>query len=164
MGRAATGAHAGPGEYPAHDVTDGGRTRQANARCEHSQEDLARYACAPVLAYVERQGLSDIREQWEPALNPALPSDDDFPGPPENVAQFQRDYLSCTQTKAREKEQDRVVTSPAWRGLISSRKDTFHLVGRKKGGYLCLAPFADRGNRKGKIGSRFFAEVKKAKE
>lgn len=57
-----------------------------------------------------------------------------------------------------------MVAPPAWRRPISSREDTFHLLGREKGGYLSLTPFADRGNRKGKIDSCFFAEVEEAKE
>ena len=71
MGRAATRAHAGPGEYPAHNVTHGGRTRQATARREHLQEDRRtgpRPRPGPVRAGARASPISE--QQWEPALNP----------------------------------------------------------------------------------------------
>ena len=147
MGRAATlAAQADPGESVAHNMADGGRACKAGAGRVHAQKDLSRHARAPVLAQVESQGFSNVREQGKTVLYPALAAGDDFSTPPENVVELQGGYFSRTQPEPCEKEQNRVIPPSAWRRPVSSRKDAFHLVGREKGGYLSLAPFTDRGN------------------
>ena len=83
------------------------------------------------------------------------------------VAQFQRGYLSCMYTKAREEGAGSrgYVALMVWKPT-SSRTARFIFVGRKKGDYFfrparIVDPWEPEA---GKIGSRFFAEGKKAKE
>ena len=113
VGSAATrAANAGPGKCRPHYVADCSWACQSHTGRDHSQKDPPRCADATILE-VERQCLSDIREQGKMVYEAALAADDDFSRPPADVADLQSAHLSRTQTQSREEQQDGVVAASA---------------------------------------------------
>lgn len=91
-------AESGPGERTARDCTNGGLARQAYARCLHAQENPAGGTLPTVLVKVQRQRFPDIGEQGQPLQDAALSTDENVSHPPLEIAEFEGDDFSSTQT------------------------------------------------------------------
>jgi hypothetical protein len=87
-----------------HDVTDRGWPAQTDPRCDTPQENLPALTRSTTRFEIERQGRSDVLEQWKPVVNPTLSTNDKLPSTPRDVVELESDDFSPAQTQSSEQE------------------------------------------------------------
>jgi hypothetical protein len=142
---------AGPLKGPSDDIADGDGTGKTLLRCLEAKEDAPRRAAGSPIAYISRQGLTDILGDGETVLPDALPSDHELSVLPIQVIEFHMDYFSGTQAEACQKEQDRIVAPPLGRGPIAGLEETLDLLRFKELRQVRQPPVCHRGNGSGQI-------------
>ncbi len=82
--------YCGAVERAPHDMTNRSGPRKSHVGGYGPKEDPTRAAGASVLLNVESQRFPDVCRQRESVENPALPANDNLPGPPVNIAEVER--------------------------------------------------------------------------
>src|SRR5512138_3201805 len=111
-------------------AADNGRQRRgsckATVRRFHTNENLPTLTSRTVCAQVRCDRLANIRRQRHSIMKQSLTSDVNLAGPPVDVFELERYYLTSAKTETGKQKKDCVVASSGRRFLVTGSKQPLH--------------------------------------